>query len=401
MPNLLILEVVSGLLLVYLVYSFIVSIVVELFVEFTGIRARILRKCIERLLNDIFIVKFHKGAGFFFNFKVLVKKVWLVYSDYLLIENSNFKNSFASAFYSNPMIFYLGENNQNSKPSAITPDKFATVVISLLSENKSTNAEFSILESLNQGNIQINRIIYKLDNEKCEMFLNTFKSVDYDIMRFKNIIKGWYVDTTLAGNQWFRKKVQKLLFFFGFLFAMVFNLNTFKVIAILSSSGSSANQSIALLNDLNKNMIQQVQVQKSSVSKSESTAESLNDDVPDSILKESLYISQQIYSLIDRKAKYDSKILGMGWGLDTVSVFTNVSDPMWKKTVKNFYFKFKFIIANTFNPLSNFFGFLLSALAISLGGTFWLNVLKRFGPLKGFINSIDADLSRPPDTTIK
>ena len=53
-------EVVIGLVFIYLLYSLLVTILGEIISTFLGIRARLLRAAIERMLNDGYYFKREK-----------------------------------------------------------------------------------------------------------------------------------------------------------------------------------------------------------------------------------------------------------------------------------------------------------------------------------------------------
>src|SRR3979409_1563164 len=107
-------NVVIGLVFVYLLYSLLVTILSEMLAGWCGIRARLLRLSIERMLND----------G-----ETTMQNRW---NRFTLQPSTNFEQSFAGMFYEYPTIKFLSksETRQNrwfaqTKPSYISEENFA------------------------------------------------------------------------------------------------------------------------------------------------------------------------------------------------------------------------------------------------------------------------------------
>jgi len=105
MTNLIVLDVVIGLVFVYLLYSMLATILQELLATWFSFLSKLLERALFRMLED--------GSKFdrrFSNLKALFKKSTTAVTP----------NSPSDAFYNHPMIKYLGEDKYNSKPSYIT-----------------------------------------------------------------------------------------------------------------------------------------------------------------------------------------------------------------------------------------------------------------------------------------
>jgi hypothetical protein len=84
------LEVVIGLVLIYLLYSLLATVLSELIATMLGLRARNLKEAIDRMLND------EKKSNF-------LHRLW---DSLKLMKNP--KNKIVDAFYNHPEIKYLG-----------------------------------------------------------------------------------------------------------------------------------------------------------------------------------------------------------------------------------------------------------------------------------------------------
>ena len=124
------LDVVIGLILVFLLYGLLVTILSEMIASWLGFRQRMLRLCIERMLNDNYYYDHHARAR---------KKIWYAIKRFFLIEFEEFQFSVAGRFYAEPTIKYLSKGEKttrfsftNGKPSYIDPDTFALTLIHLM-----------------------------------------------------------------------------------------------------------------------------------------------------------------------------------------------------------------------------------------------------------------------------
>ncbi|MEO8148020.1 MAG: hypothetical protein ABI723_10305 [Bacteroidia bacterium] len=390
------LDVTIGLVFVFLLYSLMATIINEIIATFIGMRARFLRKGIERMLNDEYIEKFERGFGLWLNFKILLKKIWLRFSAILLIENYRFKNTLAHAFYSHPYMFYMGENKFHSKPGYLKNENFSRVLIAVLNGEGKNNPE-NILAAIKKGEVTIRDvikkedIIYKIDEATKSELKDRLVEVDMDIKKFKASLESWFDDTMDRASGWYKRKVQLLLFVIGLIIAVIFNVNTFKIVGVLSKDKDARNQLVTLASNVSK---QQDFENKITLAK-DTTAKAA--DAPDSLLVQRLQLLKKAYNDLNKDSKDATQILAMGWGFDTVPVYALATDASWKKASKNFYFKAMYVLANTFHPLSNLFGFIVTALALSLGAAFWFDLLKKLVEIRGSGKVPDEDNTKKVD----
>ena len=125
-------DVVLGLVFIYLLYSLLVTILGEIISTKLGIRARLLRIAVERMLNDGYYQKIENKTD---------KKLQAWRRKALLYEPPEFKSSFAGKFYEYPAIKYLGriekdnkEKFNSTKPSYFSAEYFADSLINFLED---------------------------------------------------------------------------------------------------------------------------------------------------------------------------------------------------------------------------------------------------------------------------
>src|ERR1041384_4933458 len=103
MFNSIVLDVFIGLVLVYLLYSLLITIVGEMVATWMNLRPRILRLSIEKMLNDGY---FHDANDWPASpaymlpwIKATLIGAWRIIQSFFLREFKDFKYSFAGRFY--------------------------------------------------------------------------------------------------------------------------------------------------------------------------------------------------------------------------------------------------------------------------------------------------------------
>ena len=121
------LDVVTGLVFIYLLYSLLTTTINEAIASTLNLRAQKLEKAITRMLDDG-VMHHHNFWSFIGDFIMgIVKKIW----DFILLfsfkKRARTKNpgSLVESFYNHPGIKYLGENKIFNKPSYISHEFFS------------------------------------------------------------------------------------------------------------------------------------------------------------------------------------------------------------------------------------------------------------------------------------
>ena len=364
-----VLDVTIGLVFIYLLYSLLATIINEIIATNIGMRARFLRKGIERMLNDEYIKKYEEAIGFrnkasifFFNLKIGFK-------GFMLMETKAYKKSFAAKFYDHPTVYYMAENKWHSKPSYLNPADFSTVVISMLLKEGGTGADKAarIKKALAKNEFIFDGKKISIAPETREELLNRLEDVDFDFEKFRDSLESWYNSTMERASGWYKRKVQLFLFIIGFFIAATFNVNTFNIVSVLSKDKDARNQLVEMANSINK-------------------ADSLNQIITitkDTTALTSDLILRQAYSTLIKDQDDVSKILGSGWGFETLRRKV-VSDNGKIEMVKfNVWDKIKYIAWRSHHPVTNLLGFIVTALALSLGAPFWFDMLNKLRAVKG------------------
>ncbi len=131
-------DIVIGLVFIYLLYSLLITVIGEWVATKLGIRARLLRIAIERMLNDGYYAKIERKkqrrVNSFILERILLIPGWA--RKVLLYEPDEFKSSVAGRFYEYPAIKYLSRIEEThrsrfslTKPAYISGDYFAETLI--------------------------------------------------------------------------------------------------------------------------------------------------------------------------------------------------------------------------------------------------------------------------------
>lgn len=362
------LNVVISLVFIYLLYSLLATIIQELIATNLGLRARILKRAIKRMLDD---------------------------------DDQN--PQFSSSFYNHPLIKYLAEGNIHSKPSYLTAENFSKVVIDLLrGENVQPGQDFRsfIQTALDTKQTQWGTKIH-INPETLLYLQSIWTDAQGDVDKFKQKLEGWFDDTMERASGWYKKRTQLILFCIGLGLAMVFNIDTISITQKLSHDPKLAEQladNAATYMQTHEELGQQLKEKqsrqqpviatattKTSVAGNDSSGiywqnrsnDSLNrysDSVANYIVVESNKLIDSANALIKTDIANTNQLLGLGWKCSCTC--PNGSTE-------------KLCIRENLHWWS-LIGWLITALAISLGAPFWYDLLSKIIKIKGTGSNGDA-----------
>ncbi|HQV00437.1 MAG: hypothetical protein JNK61_12185 [Bacteroidia bacterium] len=364
-----VLDVTIGLVFIYLLYSLLATILNEIITTNIGMRARFLRKGIERMLNDEYVEKYENALSVLDKVRMFYRNTKRSIRGFFLLETGNYKKSFAAKFYDHPAIYYMAENKLHSKPSYMDAQNFSDVLLAILSKNQGNPANDMLIirKALQANEFELNGKTIHLDKETREELMSKLVMADFDFVKFKASLETWFDQTMERTSGWYKRKVQLILFFVGFFIAAAFNVNTFKIVDVLSKDKDARSQLVALA---------------MSTSKSDSLNQIITISKDTTTLTSDSILRQTYETLLSDQADI-ANILGSGWGFDKMR--KKVKDADGNVSLKRFntWDKIKYIAWRSFNPINNLWGFLVTAMAISLGAPFWFDLLNKLKAIKG------------------
>jgi hypothetical protein len=373
-------DVFIGLVFIYLLYSLLATIIMELFATMIGLRARNLREAIDRMLNDEDDA--HKGWWARFRDSVNILKK----PKSLMVKN----------FYNHPEIKYLGSTGIFKNPSSFKAVSFSKTIIYLLSGEGSTD-KAKISNKLNllvndPGTVKKEEII--LDKETAKYVLSLWDDSYGDLIKFKLLLETWFDRTMEQCLEWYKRKTQVILLVLGFLIAWIAGADTFIITKKLSTD-----------KDAREKMVQMASAYIQNNPRPEDIRIKLERDSTDDEKKLDSIQLNKLDSLLEIKKQLEKDIadantvLGInGWLPDKVRYVTdNKGNRIYTTQVdeealeglgidlNNGEISFKGCDKWTYFFLlfwRHFFGFLITALAISLGAPFWYDLLNKLMKLR-------------------
>jgi len=351
------LDVVIGLVFIYLLYSLFATILQELLATVLGIRARMLKLAISRMLNDDYAKK-----NTFLHFVESSART-------ILTVTLNYKGTLAQKFYDQPSIKYLGDQSWHSKPAYINAENFSKTLIDILRGDKFKPGENAALK-INESLFTDASTIGLMPDTKLHL-QSLMADANGDIDKFKMMLEKWFDDTMERATGWYKRKVQFLLLVIGFFLAGIFNVDTIAIVQKLSTDkdaraalvkmATSNYKSFAVdssdIKSLDSTLLSNL---KSSMTKSNNILSSgFVPDTRDSIISNSIQVirvrNDEKTGLVYYEATLDSAKFYKAYNQKAVRAYTETT--IW--------------------------GWLITALAISLGAPFWYDLLSKLVKIKG------------------
>lgn len=358
-------DVAIGIIFIILLYSLLATIFQEMIARWMGLRPRMLLRALRRMLQDgdseiqptlinAFIDAVNNLADYFRPIR---------------------KRTFLKAFYDHPTIKYLGENNTNSKPSYIEPSNFSQTIIQILrgnGYNQSLNQMQVIRTNLTTGVVGD----FIINPNTLDALSKIWTDSANDIDRFKENLEAWFNNTMARSSGWYKRQTQFMLFLVGFLFAWQFNVDVIAIGKILSTNKDIRQQMVDMAMKKKENYEEIIKAGKDSV-------------IVDSETKKTTIIRfvnmkdtdlARVNNSLKQDAEVTQQILGLG--------NRKHMDPAIKKKYQN-------------SDEVAFVGWLITALAISLGAPFWFDLLNKFVMLRNATRSTsnnDKDNAQQPAT---
>jgi len=375
MLNSVVLNIVIDLIFIYLLYSLLVTTIQEIIATRFGFRAKILQRAVFRMLEDE-----EKFASRFKSILYLFKRS----------GNGGAKHSTTAAFYEHPLIMFLGEGGKRGKPSYINNETFSKVIVDLLrgkDVKPGDNIQPLIQKALDEK--KTNWEDARINDQTLSYLRSIWADSGGDTKLFRKYLERWFDETMDRASGWYKKHTQVILFFVGFLLAVVFNVDTLKIVDKLEKDPKLREQLVQQADafvkanpDLDKTIymqkekIESVRLQMANRNLSEAGLDSLQkikfedslDLAHSKIMKEkSDSLVQSAVSLVRTDLRDVQHSLGLEWG-----TYQCNSTPL-------------------ICILKSLLGWLITATALSLGAPFWFDLLNKMMKLRGAVATPTSD----------
>jgi hypothetical protein len=333
MFNSVVFNVVIGLVFIYLLYSLLATIIQEFFAACFGMRSRMLKKGICRMLDD----------------------------------EENVNELLSESFYGHPLIKYLGECKLFSKPSYLSAQNFSKVLIDLLrgeSIKPGQNFVPFIQKALDDGRIAWGDA--KINPETLAYLKSLWADAQGDIEKYKSLLEQWFDDTMERVSGWYKRRSQLILFCIGLFLAVSFNVDTISIADKLSHNPKLASQ---LADNASKYMQTHEELGnrlRVNAAKQADTTEAKNsinaylDSISEYMVIQSNKLIDSANVMINTDIANANELLGLGWKC----AGSKENDKTCISISDNFHWW-------------SIIGWLITGLAISLGAPFWFDLLNK------------------------
>ena len=345
-------DVVIGLVFIYLLYSLLATIIQEIVASnILSLRAKVLEEGIKRMLDD---------------------------DDHLIHQHSDLMST---AFYNSPLIKYLGQS-KGKKPAYLSSANFSKVMLDLLKgPNPLPGDDFrkKIDDSLTYG-ILVSSKNQITQGDTFQHMKTLWADAHGDIDKFRTGLEQWFDDAMDRATGWYRRKTQGALIIIGFVIAVVFNVDTIEIAKKLSRDPELAARVVQQADNFLKahpNLEQELEMQKQRIaqlrmSSSDSARQQQEAVTTYMTLKkhrDSLLVKAD--SLVQGEIKSINDVLGTGIG--------------------SYQFRGNDCLSYTGYFLLSIFGWALTALAVSLGAPFWFDLLNKLMKLRSSVPAAPED----------
>ena len=452
------LNVVIGLVFIYLLYSLLASVLSEIIATYLGLRARNLKEAVDRMLNDQKREK--KGP------------LWRLWDSLNLMKNP--KNDRITNFYNYPEIKYLGSTGIFKQPSQFKSVSFSRTLLIMLSEygyksDRDGNTEIenaeegdikgipaipitkeiinAALEGIRADHKNINRKLEKikqkqktakiakekekivpneetaksaegkqvvldlktaksvkeaivLDEETAKYIQNLWNECYGDIIKFNKKLELWFDRTMEQCTEWYKRKIQIVLLVLGFMLAWFFNADTFSIISKLSTDKDARDKMVTLASAYieahpNRPDSPNLAASKKELDSLKVVQKKLQEDIDNgnTILGIGGWLPDATKVSFDsarQKKIYNPLVDEISLSNDHKSI----SDGTITFTTYDKWAYFFRLICH------HFFGFLITAIAISLGAPFWFDLLNKVMQLRTSLKQDTDSASANTNTTI-
>ena len=399
------------MIFIFFLYSLLASILQEMIARAFGLRGRMLQKGVRRMLEDD-----NKYSTY-----TLINAGIEIFYGVARFFNPNYKsnNNFTKAFFSYPSIKYLAESSWNSKPAYLEAANFSKTIVYLLRGEAydGTIPQMNLIRDAlftAQQFKTIDEVSKNIDSETLKQMQKLFIDSHNDIDRFNNYLQNWFNETMDRTSGWYIRQNRILLLIVGFLIAVTFNVDTIALYKLLANDKSARENLVELaVNSSPKydSLDRVIKFTKTSnkidtIKNDTSKLNSINLDSSKGnvVMKitDTLYVGVEdsilgaAKKIVEDDLEKAGSIAALGWpNKDSCKVCDSLYAKLTccgdKDSIEAAKLRMKISKYNkayncTGNPYQNngsrFWGWLLTALAISLGAPFWFDLLNRFVALR-------------------
>lgn len=334
-----ILTVVLGVVFILLLLSLLASTIMEFVSSIFALRGNNLLKALQNML-----VGYKKEGG------VADKEIFKQFKD--------------NPFYKQLSFRYGSDATKSKPPSYISAKSFQSILFDILLGNE-------IVEGQKLEDV-LREKIDALENEDLKKVLRQlWRDADGNIDVFKKKVEGWYNSVMERATGWYKRSTQYILVGVGFTIAVVLNADTLAIYERLENNPEVAER-IALIAE---NVAQKDTI---TVNNLVEAGQGINNvDTSAASIRVDTLALDATDTEEDRNAKvqYNTKAKELTAVVDQINNYRSPLGMGWKNV--------NFGKMDPIDIATKLLGWLVTALAISLGAPFWFDILKKVVNLRG------------------
>lgn len=375
MFNSVVFDVVISLVFIYLLYSLLVTTIQEIIATRFGFRSKILQRAIFRMLEDE-----NKFSNRFKSVVYLFKKS----------GNGGEEHSISYEFYKHPLILFLGEGDNHSKPAYINKSTFSKIIIDLLRGDNAKPGDDT--KALIQNSLDAKTTNWgksKISDQTLIYLNSIWADADGDIPKFKKHLESWFDETMDRASDWYKKHTQFILFFVGLTVAIIFNVDTIKIVDKLEKDPKLREQLVQQADAFTKahpDLDKEIATQKAEINSltAQITKANLPESGIDSLenLKQNAALNLAQHESL--KATSDTLLSRASWLIKNDINDVHHSLGLEWETYDCKSCLFVCIV-------KSLFGWIITALALSLGAPFWFDLLNKLMKLRAAVATPTSD----------
>jgi hypothetical protein len=248
-------------------------------------------------------------------------------------------------------------------PAYIPSRTFALALIVVLNNPKPNGWDSlkNIEENLSQVRGQF------AGNKAVEALLALVKDAAGKPDKLQSNLENWYNDSMDRVSGWYKRYVQKILIMIGLALAVVFNVDSVQVAKVLWMDKDARDAAVAAAGDYMKTHPDKAK--NASTGPIQETNSKTSSSLDKPLVPEDLNLRLKTTVDAFNKINNDS-MLPIGWRTSPLASFTS----FWERKDKD-YLKLMRLLA----------GWLITAVALSLGAPFWFDTLNKFMVVRGTV----------------
>ncbi|MGB0177224.1 MAG: hypothetical protein ACPF9D_08660, partial [Owenweeksia sp.] len=229
------LDIVIGLIMIYLLLSLLVSSLNELILSvFTSKRGEVLHTAVRTMLSD--------------GFDPAKSSKKQQKEDEANKASAEGIGDLGVKFYEHPLLLKFAKNKpklkkgeQLNRPSYLHKANFSKILLDLLDDPEALDRSFNTLAT---------RIKERVPEGATRTALLTFvKEAQGDVNKLDALLQQWYDDMMQRASGWYKRHVQKMLLILGLVVSVAVDADTFSIADKLANDPEARQQMVNLANN--------------------------------------------------------------------------------------------------------------------------------------------------------